>query len=222
MFVPAMYVPRRAADVVELVRSNPMAIVASCGAQTPYATHAPVVLENADEFDLDADEPLADARFVGHMNRANQHWKVVGEGGRALLIFQGPNSYISPTYHELRPTAPTWDFMTVHVRGTIEALPKGKPSMDVITATVRELERAAGTGWDMTDSLQYFEKISPGAGIFRVRVESVEAMFKLSQEQPADVREAISAGVLGCPCPSGRLLSESIDRENQQPVGTVS
>lgn len=190
MLIPEMYRPRRAGDVVDLVRGNPLALVAGNGADTPFATHAPVVIDRM-AAESGEGESLVGATLLGHMNRSNEHWQALQEGGNVLAVFQGPHFYISPVAYGQRPAAPTWNFNTVHLRGRVEPIPAGEPTLEVVTATVRALEKVAGTAWDMTDSLHYFRRIQPGVGAFRVHVESVEAMFKLSQEHPPEVRRSI-------------------------------
>ncbi|MGW0856651.1 FMN-binding negative transcriptional regulator [Streptomyces sp. NPDC002690] len=199
MLVPPIYAARRPNDVVEAVRCHPLALVCSNGAGTPFATHAPVIIErlgDSPETDAASDEAgptLVGGSLLGHMNRVNDHWDAIeaGTDGEVLVVFQGPHAFISPTAYQKRPAAPTWNFVTVHVRGRIEALPEGRPVFDVVTATVRELEKVAGTGWDMSDSLDYFRRIQHGVRAFRVHITSVEAMFKLSQEQPEPTRREI-------------------------------
>ncbi|WP_371476522.1 FMN-binding negative transcriptional regulator [Kitasatospora sp. NBC_00315] len=196
MLVPPIYAPQRTGDVLETVRCHPLALVCSNGAATPFATHAPVIIERLGESTEGSDEAgptLAGGSLLGHINRFNDHWEAIeaNPDGEVLVVFQGPQAYISPTAYEKRPAAPTWNFITVHVRGRIEALPEGQPVLDVVTATVSELEKVAGTGWDMTDSLDYFRKIQPGVRAFRVHVTSVEAMFKLSQEHAEHTRREI-------------------------------
>lgn len=209
MLIPEMYRPRRPADVVDLVRSNPLALVACNGAETPFATHAPVIIDQM-AAEPDEGEPLVGATLLGHLNRRNEHWRALREGAKVLAVFQGPDFYISPVAYRQRPAAPTWNFATVHLRGTVEPIPAGEPTLEVVTATVRALEKVAGTAWDMTDSLHYFRRIQPGVGAFRVHVESAEAMFKLSQEHPPEVRRSIREHLLAHGGGRSRELAEAM------------
>jgi transcriptional regulator len=70
----------------------------------------------------------------------------------------------------------------------------------VVQDTVRAFEGMFGDGWDMTESLGYFRKIAPAVGAFRFTVTGAEGMYKLSQEQPGEVRERVreSFGQSGC------------------------
>ncbi len=62
----------------------------------------------------------------------------------------------------------------------------------------------------MTESLSYFDRIVPGVGAFRLHVESVQAMFKLSQEQPVEIRQAICRWLDEHPRCMHRRLSDAM------------
>lgn len=184
MFVPAGYCPPDPSWPGELIRANPLAILVTTGSDAiPAATHVPTVPDH------DAGDPgRAGGVIFGHLNRRNPHWHAVCGGMPALLIFQGPHGYVSPTVYGTTPAAPTWDFTAVHVHGQLVPIDDRERTLDVVTRTVAEYEHGLGTGWDMAESLDYFERLLPGVGAFRVEVERVDSMFKLSQEQPAEVR----------------------------------
>jgi transcriptional regulator len=185
MFVPTDYQPRDPAWITELIRGNPLAIlVTSVTGDWPIATHVPTFLENATD-----QGNLAGASVIGHMNRLNPHWHAIQGGGPAALLFHGPHGYISPTVYGICPAAPTWNFTAVHLRGSLSIVPSRDETLKVVKRTVTTYEESHGTGWDMTSSLGYFEQLLPGVGAFRLTVTKVDSMFKLSQEQRADVRE---------------------------------
>jgi transcriptional regulator len=93
--------------------------------------------------------------------------------------------------YEKTPAAPTWNFTAVHVRGVVEKIDSMEETLGVVQSTVRAFEGAFGNGWDMTESLGYFRKLAPAVGAFRFTVTGAEGMFKLSQEQPGEVRERV-------------------------------
>lgn len=198
MFIPAPYREPPTGRTVELIRQNPLALLVTVRAESDgvLASHVPIIMD-PDESEVarassskHADKDEHPLMLLGHMNRANPHWKAI-ECGEALAVFTGPNSYVSPTLYATTPAAPTWDFTAVHVRGNLEPLEQGEPTLEVVTATVRALEGQFGAEWNMESSLAYFHSILPAVGAFRFRVHQVESMFKLSQEQPAEVRERV-------------------------------
>ncbi|MFI1735518.1 FMN-binding negative transcriptional regulator [Streptomyces acidicola] len=200
MFVPSFYREPNNSWMVDLIRGNPLALAVANGhpGEGPFATHLPVIFDP--DSSLERDGELAGATLLGHMNRANPHWASLETGGVLLLTFTGPHSYVSPTVYEVTPAAPTWNFTAVHIRGLVEKLDSMEETLDVVQSTVRAFEGEFGNGWDMTESLDYFRKIAPAVGAFRFTVTGAEGMFKLSQEQPGEVRERVrsSFGQSGC------------------------
>ncbi|MER5779558.1 FMN-binding negative transcriptional regulator [Streptomyces sp. NPDC002039] len=191
MFVPAFYRQPETSWMVDLIRNNPLALMVanSAGQDAPFATHLPVIP------DPDADGPwapdLSGAILLGHMNRANPHWRAMETGDSALLAFTGPHAYVSPTVYERSPAAPTWNFTSVHVRGSIVKIEDTEETLHVVKSTVRAFEKDFGADWDMEESLGYFRQILPGVGAFRLTVSGADGMFKLSQEQEPEVRDRV-------------------------------
>ncbi|MFI6475180.1 FMN-binding negative transcriptional regulator [Streptomyces sp. NPDC050516] len=188
MFVPSFYREPENSWMIDLIRGNPLALAVANGSAEdgPFATHLPVIFDPGTPDDFSGELP--GATLLGHMNRANPHWAALETGSVLLLTFTGPHSYVSPTVYEVTPAAPTWNFTSVHVRGVVEKIDSIEETLDVVQSTVRAFEGAFGNGWDMTASLDYFRKIVPGVGAFRFKVTGAEGMFKLSQEQPSEVR----------------------------------
>ncbi|MCT9011780.1 FMN-binding negative transcriptional regulator [Streptomyces sp. NPDC054766] len=200
MFVPSSYREPDDSWTVDLIRGNPLALAVTNGSPEsgPYATHLPVIFDPETSGEWSGELP--GATLLGHMNRANPHWAALQTGSVLLLTFTGPHSYVSPTVYEKTPAAPTWNFTAVHVRGVVEKISSTEETLGVVQSTVRAFEGAFGNGWDMTASLGYFREIVPAVGAFRFTVTGAEGMFKLSQEQPGEVRERVreSFGQSGC------------------------
>lgn len=191
MFVPSQYSEPDGSWMVDLLRNNPLALMVSNGAASdaPFATHLPVIPDPDMIGEWSAD--LSGAVLLGHMNRANPHWRVLENGAISLLAFTGPHAYVSPTVYEVTPAAPTWNFTSVHVRGVVEKIDSTEETLEVVRSTVRAFEADFGAAWDMTESLDYFRKIVPAVGAFRLTVSGAEGMFKLSQEQEPEVRDRV-------------------------------
>jgi transcriptional regulator len=190
MFVPRQYREPDSSWMVELIHNNPLALLmTNGGADGPFATRLPAIPDPLMTGEWSAD--LSGATLLGHMNRANPQWAALADGSAVLLAFTGPHAYVSPTVYELTPAAPTWDFTAVHVRGVVEKIDSIEETLGVVKSTVRAFEAKFGTGWDMSASIDYFRKIVPAVGAFRVTVAGAKGMFKLSQEQASEVRDRV-------------------------------
>ncbi|WP_410676219.1 FMN-binding negative transcriptional regulator [Amycolatopsis sp. cmx-4-68] len=208
MFVPSLYREPDASWMADLVRANPLALAVSNGnpGESPFATHLPVI--GCPESTVEWPADLVGAMLVGHMNRANPHWRALDAAKVILLTFTGPHAYVSPAVYDTTPAAPTWNFTSVHVRGLVEKIDSGEDTLGVVAATALALEGRFGIGWDQSGSVDYFRKIVPAVGAFRVTVTSAEGMFKLSQEQPAEVRERVRRSFSGSGCGRYREVAE--------------
>jgi transcriptional regulator len=190
------YRDNRSGPVLALVKANPLALVVTSTEQAPLGTHAPVLFrcgpDGADEGTMTADgSSLVGSTLVGHMDVRNPQWTAMRAGDRALVVFQGPHGYVSPTVYGVTPAAPTWDFTAVHIAGALRPIGDSAEVLDVVRETARRLEAGFGQGWDQESSVDYFRKMVPGVGAFELRVESVQTMFKLSQEKPEPIRRRI-------------------------------
>jgi transcriptional regulator len=212
MFVPSIYRQPDDSWMVDLVRRNPLALAVINGGSEhgPVATHLPVIPDP----ELNGEWPgdLSGAVLLAHMNRMNPHWAALESGDTVLLVFTGPHAYVSPTLYEQTPAAPTWNFTSVHVRGTVEKIESTEETLHVVRSTALAYEAAFGEGWDQTESVDYFRRIVIGVGAFRIRVSGAEGMFKLSQEQPPEVRERVQKSFGGRECTRHRETADLMSR----------
>ena len=59
----------------------------------------------------------------GHLARGNPQWRDLAADVDALVIFDGPDSYVTPGFYETKrltgKDVPTWNYTTVQVRGPL-------------------------------------------------------------------------------------------------------
>ncbi|WP_030722408.1 FMN-binding negative transcriptional regulator [Streptomyces griseus] len=215
MFVPSYYREPHGSWMAELIRGNPLAMAVINGSTDdgPFATHLPIIPDPRTTGEWPDD--LTGANLLGHMNRANPQWQELETGKVILLAFTGPHAYVSPALYGVTPAAPTWNFTSVHVRGVVEKIESLEETLDVVRATAGSFEARFGDDWDPSDSIDYFRKIVPGVGAFRVTVTSAHGMFKLSQEQPAEVRDRVQKSFSGRGCSRHRETAELMGRVPQ-------
>jgi transcriptional regulator len=135
----------------------------------------------------------------GHVARANPVWKA-GEGA-ALAIFLGPHAYVSPNWYpskaETGKAVPTWNYITVHARGTIRWVQDADWLRAHVTALSNAHEAPRPEPWAVSDAPDsYIESMLRGIVGFELTIESLEGKYKLSQNRDdadrAGVREAFA------------------------------
>jgi transcriptional regulator len=82
---------------------------------------------------------------VGHMARANDHWKLFARGAPSLALFWGPHAYVSPTWYTPGPKVPTWNYVTVHAYGRPEIVEATPAVLMVLTRLAAQYEGSAPT-----------------------------------------------------------------------------
>ena len=186
MYVPRHFESPSVEATLEVIRDNAFGLLISTGADAlPSVTHVPMLAE------VDSDNIVA---VTGHLAKANDHVKALADGQPVTAVFNGPHAYVSPRWYESVNGVPTWNYVSVHVRGRISLSDEIATNTGVVTALSSLFESKAPKGWmpdfDAASVLQMLDFIVS----FRIEVDDVQAKFKLSQNRAAaDRRGVISA-----------------------------
>ncbi len=108
-----MYLPKHFAgdEAVgrEVMQAHSWALLMTTDeAGAPFATHLALLWQ---------DDGSEHGSLIGHMARANPHWKLFERPAESLALFWGPHAYVSPTWYAPGPKVPTWNYVTVHAYG---------------------------------------------------------------------------------------------------------
>jgi transcriptional regulator len=188
---PQLYVPHfnamDADDVRPFVDAVATAQLVTVGADgMPDATFLPVLWEGD--------------RLVGHLARANGHWRRIIDGSPALAIVMGPDTYVSPSWYAAKAehgrVVPTWNYSVVHLRGRVVVHDDPAWVRALVTRLTDRHEQRRDEPWAVSDAPDdYVEKnLRPIVGV-EVVVESVEAKAKLSQNRSDEDRAGVAAGL---------------------------
>ncbi len=178
------------AQMHALMRARPLAALVSAGATGLYATHLPTVLKSEGEF----------GTIECHLARANPHWKDLAEGGEALMIFGGPEAYITPNWYaskaETGKVVPTWNYAAVHAYGR----PQVMQDKDWLRRHVGELTAQQEAGepkpWAVTDAPESFiDVMLRGIVGFRFDIARLEGKWKMSQNREMRDRVTTADGL---------------------------
>ena len=160
-------------------RDRAFGILSINGGNGPVMAHVP--------FLLNADGDQADL----HLVRSNPIIRALTEPQKAVIAVSGPDSYISPDWYGVTDQVPTWNYVAVHLRGTLELLPENqmRDMLDRQSAHFED-QLKPKTPWktakmtpDVRDRMM--RQILP----CRMTITGVEGTWKLGQNKPDDVRE---------------------------------
>ena len=159
-----------------IVRAHPFATLVTADLR---ATHMPCLV----------DDQAVGLAIVGHVARADP----VADSlqGPLLAIFHGPHGYVSASWYASE-TIPTWNHVTLHMRGRPELLADAMP---VLRQTVDRFEAAVEQPWSLDRMGQTASDMANQVVAFRLRPEFWHAEAKLSQDKPDDEQARVLGGL---------------------------
>ena len=171
-----------------LIRAHPLGLLITAGASGPMANPLPFLLEAAPGKGV----------LKAHMAKANQQWREIGDGAPALVVFQGVDSYVTPSWYatkqETGKVVPTWNYAIVQVRGPARIVDDAQWLRSQIEALTGEHETARPAPWAVGDAPEPFvaAQIKGIIGI-EIEIADIDGKWKVSQNRPAaDVSGVVS------------------------------
>lgn len=206
-----MYIPKRfkvtdTKEIWEFVNQHSFATLVTTENHIPVATHLPVTVSKKDNKYI----------ITGHVAYANPQWKTLENAENALVIFQGPHAYISPTWYS-HENVPTWNYQAVHMYGTPRILEK-----DELRKSLKILSDKYEKHRDPSFSVENFTPKLLEAQIkaivgFEVNVKEIQAAYKLSQNRKEADYKSVIKHLKGEEDTDSRQVAEQMERNMQLP-----
>ncbi|WP_102109020.1 FMN-binding negative transcriptional regulator [Oceaniglobus roseus] len=167
-------------ESLAFVRARAFGTLAVNAAEGPLLSHVPILPSD--------DGSSADL----HLVRSNPILGLLDAPCPAVIAVHGPDGYVSPDWYGVEDQVPTWNYVAVHLRGTLERLAEGE-MRDMLDRQSAHFEAMLVPKRPWTSA-----KMSPGVmermmrAIVpcRLRIETVDSTWKLNQNKPEQVRRA--------------------------------
>jgi transcriptional regulator len=176
VYIPRLFQENDWAQIRQVIEKNRFATVVTCDGGIPSATHVPLMLV----------EPHGGkAKLQGHMSKANPHWKLLGQEQQSLVIFVGPNTYVSARWYD-HVNVPTWNYISVHVYGKSRLVTDAEEKHLLLKRLVDHFEAGVQSGSRYTVEglpADFLASQMKGIEAFEISVDNVQASFKLSQNR---------------------------------------
>jgi transcriptional regulator len=186
MYVPEAFKVVDEGVIQTFIQRYDFATIVSAASTGLLATHLPVVVRHE----------ATGLVVVGHVARANSHWRVMDGSVESLAIFHGPHSYVSPTWYAHSPAVPTWNYAVIHAYGK----PRFREDRPFIEAVVGDLvhryEGERAEPWRIEDQPpDFLDRMLANIVGFEMPVLKIEAKFKLGQNRRLEDRAGTIAGL---------------------------
>jgi transcriptional regulator len=190
MFVPDHFKLGGVAEQHALMRAYPFAALITMSDAGYEVTHLPTVLKSEGELGL----------VECHVSRANPHWRAMAKSGRGLLIYTGPQAYITPGWYPSKAAhgkvVPTWNYAVVHAHGTAEVVDDRDWLVRHVSELTDQQEAGTPTPWATSDAPGDFVAVlSRGIVGLRFAIERLEGKSKMSQNRELPDRDGVVSGL---------------------------
>ncbi|CAG0976851.1 Protease synthase and sporulation protein PAI 2 [Rhodocyclaceae bacterium] len=190
MYIPASFRESRIEVLHEFMRTHPLGLLICAGDGGLQATPLP--------FQLQADGGNGTLR--AHMARANPHWQALAGAAECLVVFQGEQGYVTPSWYASKQATgkvvPTWNYAAVQARGrprVVEDAAWLRPHLEQLTQA-QEARRAQP--WAVGDAPEDYLAAQMRAIVgIEIPIARIEGKWKLSQNRDAADRRGVVAGL---------------------------
>lgn len=187
MYVPPHFEEQRAEVLRQLIHDSPLGTLVTLGRDGLNANLIPF------EFDA-APAPLGTLR--GHVARANPVWRDFSQTVDALVIFLGPQSYVSPSWYPSKAQSgevvPTYNYLTVHAYGPLQTHDEADWLRALVTRLTARFEAKRDAPWNVSDAPAAFvdKQLRAIVGI-EIPIARWIGKWKVSQNRPAVDRAGV-------------------------------
>lgn len=180
MYPPPHHQSRDKQKMIALIQQYPLGMLVSVANGKPLITHIPIIYNEAS------------GALVAHIDMSNPQVETLTEGAEVTVVFKGPDTYISPSVYA-SPQLPTWNYIIVHITGTISLIKDPHAAKETMVAMTAFLEKPEHT-FVLEKNDPRMERLINYIRAFEITITHWEGKFKLSQDKsPQDYENAKQA-----------------------------
>ena len=192
MYIPQSNAEHRAETMLDYIEANPFgALVTASPSDGLFATHLPLVLDRSRG---------VHGTLEGHVARANPHHRHALEAGDALVIFQGPDAYITPSWYAAKAehgrVVPTWNYVAVHAYGTLRFVEDDAFLARHLDALTNRHESGRDRPWATGDApAEYLAQLRRAIIGVELLITRLEGKWKMSQNRSQADIDGVEQGL---------------------------
>jgi transcriptional regulator len=205
MYLPAHFEETRVEVLHRLVRNHPLGLLVTHGADGLQADSIPFLIDP---------EPGPFGTLRAHVARANPVWRDAG-GRDALVVFQGPQAYVSPGWYaskaEHGKVVPTWNYVMLQARGRLRTVEDAAWLQALVTRLTDTHEAAQARPWSVGDAPPaYVDAMLRAIVGIEIEVVSLAGKWKVSQNRSAADRAGTVAGLAAQPGENAQQMAREV------------
>ncbi|UVL61631.1 FMN-binding negative transcriptional regulator [Pseudomonas sp. B21-032] len=191
MFTPSSYKETDLDRLHQQIEQTRLAVLVTHGEQGLQASHLPLLLDR---------KQGSNGTLYGHFARANKQWQDLANGAEALLVFAGPDAYVSAGYYPSKVddprTVPTWNYTAVHAWGKAEVFHDAERLLEIVRRLSDHHEQRQAKPWSVDEApADYMAGMLKAIVGFALPIERLQGTRKLSQNRSAIDIEGVRTGL---------------------------
>jgi transcriptional regulator len=181
MYVPKHFEESRVDVLHDLIIAHPFSTLVTMSSVGINANHIPLhLIQEAGQY----------GTLQGHVARANPVWSDLVNDVEALVIFQGPNGYITPSWYPTKQehgkVVPTWNYVTVHAYGKLRVIDDPIWVKNQLESLTTQQEASFEKPWAISDApVEFTDKMIGAIVGIEILITKLIGKWKVSQNQPA-------------------------------------
>jgi transcriptional regulator len=190
MHCPGLFREERLNVLCDLIKAHPLATLISAGSNGLIANLIPFSLHSGGESGI----------LRAHLARGNKQLDELREGAEVLVVFQGPECYVTPSWYpskaEHGKVVPTWNFSMVQVRGKPQLMDDAAWVRAQIDEMTSQHESGRAHPWKVSDAPDDYiaTQLKAIVGI-EIPIRTIEGKWKMSQNRPPADRQGVIDGL---------------------------
>ena len=211
MYIPSAFSETDVQTLLEFIKRYPLGLLISFGQSGLLASPIPFLYRDNNG------RPM----LVSHLARANPHWKDLLGLKECLVVFQGIDGYVTPSWYPSKQTThkvvPTWNYEMVQIKG----VPKVVESADWLRSLVGDLtdsmEATRKSPWRVDDAPSDFidSQLRAIVGL-EIDITAIQGKWKMSQNRPTDDAKGVVKGLSDPHDPHTNLaLAQIVSKKNK-------
>lgn len=213
MYIPAHFEETQIEILHQLIRNHPLGTLVTLSSDGLNANHIPL------ELDL---EPTPFGTLRGHVARANPVWRDFNQDVEALVIFQGANSHITPSWYatkkETGKVVPTWNYAVVHAYGSLKIIDDTAWLRGLVERLTTQHEAAKAAPWKVSDAPEnYIEPLLRAIVGIEILITKISGKWKVSQNQPQANRTGVIEGLREIADDNASVMAAMIEKPSLTP-----
>lgn len=208
MYIPEHFKETNPERIAALIEGHPFGMLVTTPEGAPFVSHLPFLFERSTG---------SQGKLLGHMARANPQWQHFSAGSEVLAVFQGPHTYVSPSWYS-SPGVPTWNYAVIHLRGKPRLI-EGESELEALLEQLTHVhESHMPSPWKPNLTGERRTKLLNMIVGFEIEITHIQGKFKLSQNRPLEdqqrVVEELSQSSNQTDTAVAKLMSEAIHTES--------